>query len=71
MKSMASNRISKKAIKRESIIQAAIEVFSKKGFQAATVSEIAERADVADGSIYQYFKNKEVSPIRIFLNEGG
>ena len=56
---MSTNRISKKAIKRESIIQAAIEVFSKKGFQAATVSEIAERADVADGSIYQYYKNKE------------
>jgi len=56
---MPANRISKKAIKRESIIQAAIEVFSKKGFQAATVSEIAEMADVADGSIYQYFKNKE------------
>ena len=56
---MPANRTSKKEIKRESIIQAAIEVFSKKGFQAATVSEIAEKAGVADGSIYQYFKNKE------------
>jgi TetR/AcrR family fatty acid metabolism transcriptional regulator len=56
---MAANRISKKAIRRESIIQAAIEVFSKKGFQAATISEIAQRAGVAEGSIYQYFKNKE------------
>lgn len=56
---MAANRISKKAIRRESIIQAAIEVFSKKGFQAATISEIAKRAGVAEGSIYQYFKNKE------------
>ena len=59
MRSMAANRISKKAIRRESIIQAAIEVFSKKGFQAATISEIAQRAGVAEGSIYQYFKNKE------------
>jgi TetR/AcrR family transcriptional regulator, fatty acid metabolism regulator protein len=56
---MAANRISKKEIKRESIIQAAIEVFSKKGFQAATISEIAEKARVAEGGIYQYFKNKE------------
>jgi len=56
---MPANRRSKKEIKRESIIQAAIEVFSKKGFQASTISEIAERAGVADGSIYQYFKNKE------------
>ena len=56
---MPTNRTSRKEIKRESIIQAAIEVFSKKGFQASTISEIAERARVADGSIYQYFKNKE------------
>jgi len=56
---MSANRIYKKAIRRESIIQAAIEIFSKKGFQAATISEIAQRAGVAEGSIYQYFKNKE------------
>ena len=51
--------MSKKILRRESIIQAAIEVFSKKGFQAAGISEIAHRAGVADGTIYQYFKNKE------------
>jgi len=56
---MSANRIYKKAIRRESIIQAAIEIFIKKGFQAATISEIAQRAGVAEGSIYQYFKNKE------------
>jgi TetR/AcrR family fatty acid metabolism transcriptional regulator len=51
--------LSKKILRRESIIQAAIEVFSKKGFQAAGISEIAQKAGVADGTIYQYFKNKE------------
>jgi TetR/AcrR family fatty acid metabolism transcriptional regulator len=51
--------VPKKIIRRESIIQAAIEVFSKKGFQAAGISEIAQKASVADGTIYQYFKNKE------------
>ena len=51
--------MSKKILRRESIIQAAIEVFSKKGFQAAGISEIAQKAGVADGTIYQYFKNKE------------
>jgi TetR/AcrR family transcriptional regulator, fatty acid metabolism regulator protein len=56
---MSTNRIYKKAIKRESIIQAAIEVFGRKGFQAATITEIAQSAGVAEGSIYQYFKNKE------------
>ena len=51
--------LSKKIIKRESIIQAAIEVFSKKDFKTASISEIAQKAGVADGTIYQYFKNKE------------
>jgi TetR/AcrR family fatty acid metabolism transcriptional regulator len=51
--------MSKKIIRRESIIQAAIEVFSKKDFQTASISEIAQRASIADGTIYQYFRSKE------------
>jgi TetR/AcrR family transcriptional regulator, fatty acid metabolism regulator protein len=51
--------MSKKTIKRESIIQAAIEVFSTKDFKTASISEIAQKAGVADGTIYQYFRNKE------------
>jgi len=51
--------MSRKTDKRESIIQAAIEVFSKKDFKGASISEIARKAGVADGTIYQYFKNKE------------
>ncbi len=49
----------KKVARREDIVQAAIEVFSKKDFQSASISEIAQRAGVANGTIYQYFKNKE------------
>jgi len=51
--------MSKKIIKKNAIIQAAIEVFSKNGFQNSTISEIATKANVAEGTIYQYFKNKE------------
>jgi TetR/AcrR family fatty acid metabolism transcriptional regulator len=49
----------KKSFRRESIIQAAIEVFSRKDFKTASISEIAQKAGVAGGTIYQYFKNKE------------
>jgi TetR/AcrR family fatty acid metabolism transcriptional regulator len=49
----------KKSVKRQLIIQAAIEVYSKKGFKKSSISEIAKKANVADGTIYQYFKNKE------------
>jgi TetR/AcrR family transcriptional regulator, fatty acid metabolism regulator protein len=51
--------MSKKTIRRESIIRAAIEVFSKKDFKTASISEIAQKAGVADGTIYQYFRSKE------------
>lgn len=51
--------MSKKIARRQSMIQAAIEVFSKSNFQNSSISEIAQRANVAEGTIYQYFKNKE------------
>jgi TetR/AcrR family fatty acid metabolism transcriptional regulator len=49
----------RKRVKRQVIIDAAIEVFSQNGFQNSTISQIAQRANVAEGTIYQYFKNKE------------
>jgi TetR/AcrR family fatty acid metabolism transcriptional regulator len=51
--------MTKKLLKRESIIRAAIEVFGNKDFKTASISEIAQKAGVADGTIYQYFRNKE------------
>lgn len=51
--------MSKKTVKKQIIIQAAIEVFSKNNFQNATIAEIAKKANVAEGTIYQYFENKE------------
>ncbi len=51
--------MSKKAARKEAILQAAIEVFSNDSFRNSSISEIAQRASVAEGTIYQYFKNKE------------
>ncbi len=52
-----------KAIHKQStkdrILDAALEVFSEKGFHLATVDEIAERAVVGKGTLYRYFANKE------------
>ncbi|MEM7128631.1 MAG: TetR/AcrR family transcriptional regulator [Chloroflexota bacterium] len=45
--------------RRNQILQAAIEVISENGFQRTTVKQIAQRAEVADGTIYNYFKNKD------------
>lgn len=52
--------------KRERIVEAAIEVFAEKGFAAARVSDIAKGANVADGTIYLYFRNKEDLLLTIF-----
>ena len=51
--------MSKKDLKRQRIIQAAAEVFGNSNFQNAIISEIAQKANVAEGTLYQYFKNKE------------
>jgi len=40
-------------------MDAAIGVFSEKGIEKATVEEIAARADVGKGTIYNYFETKE------------
>lgn len=42
----------------EKILVAAAEVFAEAGFAAATVQQIADRADTAVGSIYQFFPDK-------------
>ncbi|MCL4817652.1 MAG: TetR family transcriptional regulator [Vicinamibacteria bacterium] len=52
--------------KRERILQAAIKVFARKGYFAARVSEIARKADVADGTIYLYFESKEDLLVSLF-----
>lgn len=45
--------------KREQIINAAVVVFSQKGFYAATVEEIALEAGVGKGTVYEYFNSKK------------
>lgn len=41
------------------IIQAAIEIFDKKGLSGARLEDIAKQAGVSKGTIYLYFPNKE------------
>ncbi|MEE9911428.1 MAG: TetR/AcrR family transcriptional regulator [Deltaproteobacteria bacterium] len=46
--------------KRADIIQAALELIADRGFHDAPMSEIADKAHVAAGTIYRYFENKDV-----------
>jgi AcrR family transcriptional regulator len=45
--------------RRDQILKAAKKVFSDKGFNRATMEEIAGEAELSPGTLYIYFKNKE------------
>jgi len=44
---------------RKRLKKAALDVFSEKAIDAATVEEITEKADVGKGTLYQHFEDKE------------
>ncbi len=45
--------------RREQILTAAARVFAEKGFDRATIRDVAQEAGLSEGSIYNYFKNKQ------------
>src|ERR1051325_9404455 len=62
-----SRRERKKEETRERIFKAACKLFRHKGFEATTIDEIAEKADVAKGTFFNYFPRKEA--VLGFLSE--
>jgi len=50
----------KKASKRESIIQIALQLFSKNGFYRTTIPDIAKALHMSVGNLYNYFSSKDV-----------
>jgi len=51
--------------KRRRITASAIKIIGEKGFQNATIAEIARGAGVGDATLYEYFKNKEDMLLKI------
>ena len=45
--------------KKQKIIEAAVSVFSKKGFESSKVEDITQKAGIAKGTFYLYFDSKE------------
>jgi AcrR family transcriptional regulator len=45
--------------RRDQILRAALDVFSRRGFYGATIREIASTAGLAEGTIYLYFPSKQ------------
>lgn len=51
--------VTKGALRRETILRVAAEVFAEKGFQRTTTRKIGDLAGIHSGSIYYYFDSKE------------
>jgi AcrR family transcriptional regulator len=52
-------REEKRAANRQRLLDAALEVFSERGYHAATIEEIAAEAGLSNGAVYYNFRNKE------------
>ena len=55
-----------RAERKSQILQAANSVFSRKGFHAANVSDVAAEAGVSQGTVYHYFDSKEELFMAVF-----
>ncbi|MDX1412573.1 MAG: TetR/AcrR family transcriptional regulator [Candidatus Promineifilaceae bacterium] len=60
----------KKDAKRTAMMQAAVRIFAEKGYQAATIRDIVNAADVAIGTFYFYFPDKETLFIHLYEETG-
>jgi AcrR family transcriptional regulator len=69
---MVSIKTAARGEKRPLILQAATEVFAEQGFASVTVAEIADRAGIGKGTVYEYFSSKDELLFAVFewMNEG-
>ena len=65
----AGKRAQNKERTRQAILKAALEFFSEKGFHRTTTREIARRAGIAEGTMFNYFRTKEDLALYFFEKE--
>ncbi len=63
-------RLRQQDIGRAQLLDAAEEVFGRKGFHETTLKEVAELAEFAVGSVYLFFENKDDLFRQIFVRRG-
>ena len=55
---MEGIREKKKRETRKAIMQAAVQLFSEKGFEKTSIEELARKANIGKGTVYSYFQTK-------------
>jgi TetR/AcrR family transcriptional regulator len=63
-------RLHHQDLSRAQLLDAAEEVFGRKGFHDTTLKEVAERAEFSVGSVYSFFANKDDLFRQIFVRRG-
>ncbi|GLB81414.1 TetR/AcrR family transcriptional regulator [Mycobacterium kiyosense] len=56
--------------RREQLIEAALNVFARKGVDGTSIKDIAQAAGVAPGLLYHYFDSKEVLVAAVLAERG-
>jgi TetR/AcrR family transcriptional regulator, fatty acid metabolism regulator protein len=57
--------------KRKAILDAAVRVFARQGYEASPVGDVAKEAGVAYGLVYHYFGSKEAVLEAVFREQWG
>ena len=65
---MSETQDPKKEQRRKAIIRASLRVFSRKGYGATALDEVAREARLAKGTLYLYFKDKEDLYFHVMLS---
>ena len=66
----AARRAMQQEVSRSQVLDAAEEVFGRKGFHEATLKEVADLAEFSVGSLYSFFDGKDELFRQIFLRRG-
>ena len=64
-----SRRDRERLTRRRAILDAALSIFAEKGYEGATLDEIAERAEFGKGTLYNYFPEGKESILFALLDE--
>ncbi len=63
-------RLNQQDLSRTQLLDAAEEVFGRRGFHDTTLKEVAELAEFSVGSVYSFFENKDDLFLHVFLRRG-